>query len=361
MGTVELFTSTLDVSLPIVSIAFGMYGAMNDTRPKDGKLTRQGKIAIVGIILFGILTIVIKVGGLYQKIETQDRDRLTAIHVADSLKRRDSIDQVFKVKLDTSLHHSALLIGHLSKQTDTSLNRMQRLAKAQHTLVTNSIRTIQPLQPLRISIKYTLSKLLPEVQTYFNQLIGNKAALMASAPGTIVSGLPGNRQEPAWMEIRRIENPYFPKFVELYNDYTLHITGKPINLDDVLTMQSFKIRLLPNKLLQHPELQDNVNNFNIRVDFVKQTVSVIYATDVFGTFEDATKSVFSIYDFAGHYLSVLGPFQKGYTLDDVSFYTGGHYWHLNRFSFTAANYKQRFTAHQQFKYYSRQIVVGEIR
>ncbi|PSL45450.1 hypothetical protein CLV51_104152 [Chitinophaga niastensis] len=362
MKIIDLLTSTLDVSLPIVSMSFGMYGAMTDTKPKDGKLTPQGRIAITGIVLAGIFTLVIKVGGLYQKIEVQNQEKIQAAHIADSLRQRDSLEQAFKTRLDISLHRSATLIGHLSEQTDISINRMQGLAKEQQKLVTNSIRTIEPLQPLRICIRYTLNSELPEVKAYFDQLIAGKASLMSSPPsGTIVSSQLGHPAEPDRMEIRKIENPYFPKFVQLRNDYALHITGSPINLDQITTLQSFKIRLDPNKLLDHPELQDKINNFNADVDFRKKTVTIIYSTDVFASFADGPKSMFSIYDLAGHYLSVLGSFQKGYTLNDVSFYTGGRYWHLTRFAFASGNYKEHANATQTYRYYTRKITAIEIK
>lgn len=154
----QLIVDLLDSLSPLVTVGFGIYGATNDTKPKDGKLTRQGKIAIIGIVISGLVTLTVKSTGLYVKMRKQ-KTEIQALKTQDSLRRaQDSVRLDFQDSVAKSFRASLEILDAVSRKTDTSINVLNGLTEQQILTYDKTnwqiLRAYYPLQP--ISLHYTI-------------------------------------------------------------------------------------------------------------------------------------------------------------------------------------------------------------
>lgn len=361
MTFLETANSILDTFLPLLTMAFGIYGATNDTKPKDGKITRAGRIAIWGIVLSALCSVFIKVGNLSIQSEKQKRENARLLHVADSLRIRDSEETSFKAKLDLSLRTSVDGIADLTKKSDTSLSNLKTLTKDQQTVITNSLRSIQPLRPLEITITSTITPEDPGFTPYFNRLLDLKRKLEAHIDSSMGRGIsasrkPGNRNEVDYITITDKLNAYFPArgseriWNTIFSGWGIYISPEKFDPQNRLTIKALWIAINPS---------EDTGYLRLTIDFTKKKLQWLYSTSHFSAFEDRTNGIYSIYDIRGHYLTVTNPFYKGAVkLDDVLLATGENYWHL-----TKINFKDQLpvTMSNQIPYFTHMIRPSEIR
>src|SRR5687768_9652692 len=92
------FIDIVDAISPMVTLGFGIYCAVNDTKPKDEKLSKSGKVALWGLIISGLITMLVKFGELNSKYEAAvEQGRLKdslAIAQQKELRRKDSTDSI---------------------------------------------------------------------------------------------------------------------------------------------------------------------------------------------------------------------------------------------------------------------------
>lgn len=82
----EFTIDWLEIVSPLVTAGFGIYGTMNETKPKDGKITKPVKIAIYGIAISAAITAVIKIGGYHISIKERDK-KIAEKAIQDSIRK----------------------------------------------------------------------------------------------------------------------------------------------------------------------------------------------------------------------------------------------------------------------------------
>jgi len=97
----QYFVDIIDTISPLVTLGFGIYAATNDTKPKDGKFSSRGRTALWGLIISGMITLIVKGGGLYVKIENNKKlaiEREKLVHEKDSTIKAYQLSKQIKLK-----------------------------------------------------------------------------------------------------------------------------------------------------------------------------------------------------------------------------------------------------------------------
>lgn len=144
------FVDILDTIAPLVTLGFGIYAATNDTKPQqDGNLSRRGKVALWGLIISGVFTMMIKVGDMYVKTENQ---KALALEKDSTIKAQlafqDSVAKSFKQSLSE--------LTNLKDASKTTLHSLNGVADDQKTMLLNTHRGFNPLLPVEIKLGYEL-------------------------------------------------------------------------------------------------------------------------------------------------------------------------------------------------------------
>lgn len=153
----QYFVEIIDAISPLVTLGFGIYAATTDTKPKDGKFSSQGRIALWGLIISGLITLIVKLGGLYGKIEN---DRKLATAALKSAQDRDSTihaQTVFQDSVAKSLKNSLADLSNIKNASKTTLNSLSDVAVDQRTTLLNTRRSLNPLLPVEIALSYELN------------------------------------------------------------------------------------------------------------------------------------------------------------------------------------------------------------
>src|ERR1700740_2900857 len=95
--TWQYVVDIIDTISPLVTLGFGIYAATSDTKPKEGKFSHQGKVALWGLIISGAFTLIVKAGGLYVKVETDKREaEARDSTIKAQIKFQDSVSNSLK-------------------------------------------------------------------------------------------------------------------------------------------------------------------------------------------------------------------------------------------------------------------------
>ena len=86
----DTFGFLLKLLAGIAAAGFGIFGVGIETRDKDGKLTRYGRIALIGIICAGVLAVLAVATSTYELVTGQQKaaqDRLKSEQLMLSVQR----------------------------------------------------------------------------------------------------------------------------------------------------------------------------------------------------------------------------------------------------------------------------------
>jgi len=372
MKTADIY-SLLDGIIPIITMSFGVYGALKDTKAVNGKLPKAGVIAIMGIIITGMANVAIKVLAYEQKKEEAARVLQKEKNTNDSLRRVAKEELQFKEKVNGDFSKSIELTKTLNTESLQALNQLSRVGQDQKTLITNSLRNIQPFQPLRMQFTVIMTTEFAPAKAYIDKMTALKNSYEAN-PGQrntnlIISDDARHRGKIGSIEIRNIKNPFFPKpesdgglWQQLGSGFLTLIKSGPIKAGDELTGPQFFIRTSPGRLLAGRDTLDANYTCELTVHFDGASPYLEWhiISNRFSTFRDDSRSVYSIYDIKSKYIAVLGGFPSGVELTSLSFDTGGNYWHSTVITYKS-NERKQFISHQRVISYFEHRVINEIK
>jgi hypothetical protein len=143
----------IDTISPLLTMGFGIFGATRDTKPKNGTLTKDGKIALWGVILSSCFTLLVKSGNLYNKnIQQAKANELQKI-AAEKKRIEDSVNISFQKQVDSSFTKSIQELKDINSAAKENIEITKSVSRAaeQNISVTNevnkaSIRNIQLTQ-----------------------------------------------------------------------------------------------------------------------------------------------------------------------------------------------------------------------
>jgi len=130
----EIAVDILTVSSVVSAAAFGALGLFTDYK-KDGKVTRYGFIAAIGILLSAVMSIA--VGLLQDRIESERRAEAAKSERA----KRDEEDKRFGEQINRLTFVSATL-GDLMADTQRSLLLTEQIGTQQRTSTDRTLRTM---------------------------------------------------------------------------------------------------------------------------------------------------------------------------------------------------------------------------
>lgn len=151
----QIAVDLIDAISPLITMAFGIFGATRDTKPKDGKLTRDGKIALWGIILSACFTLLVKTGNLYfknkaeqdqiikAKLEEQKKQEFQGA-VAKSFEKSISKLESINASVGTTLDE----VHVVNKTTKRNIDLASKINAGTHQVLTNTQRVLDPLFPV---------------------------------------------------------------------------------------------------------------------------------------------------------------------------------------------------------------------
>lgn len=152
----QYFVDIIDTLSPLVTLGFGIYGATNDTKPKDGKLSYKGRIALFGLIISGLITIVIKAGNLHNKI-VQQKEQLHKQDSINTVQRKELQDRlIFQDSVSTNLKNTLSDLSNIRDKSQTTLNSLNEVATDQKTTLLNTRRGLNPLLPLQVVLDFSI-------------------------------------------------------------------------------------------------------------------------------------------------------------------------------------------------------------
>jgi hypothetical protein len=150
------FIEIVDTLSPLVTLGFGIYCAVNDTKPKDGKLSRPGKIALWGLIISGSITLLVKGNNLRVQLQQQEAK------IRDQEKQRiekaysDSVNAAFEKATGDTLSKSVKELNNIKSASQSTLSSLNLLADKQQAALENTMRGLNPLFPLRVSLVFDI-------------------------------------------------------------------------------------------------------------------------------------------------------------------------------------------------------------
>lgn len=154
----------LDSFSPLVTLGFGIYCAVNDTKPENGKLSKAGKIALWGMIISGLITIVVKVHELNVKLQEQQDEITTKDNEAkekEALKKTadslNTINREFQKAAIDSLSKSIGELNNIKSASEHTLSSLDIVTDKQQLALENTRRSLNPLLPLKITLNYSVN------------------------------------------------------------------------------------------------------------------------------------------------------------------------------------------------------------
>lgn len=131
----------IDAVSPLITMRFGVFAATRDTKPKNGTLTRDGRIAIWGIILSASFTIIVKISNVYNKNIQQDKQNELNIIAEQKKRTEDSINLVFQRSVDSSFIRSIYELKKLDSaaRLNIKITRTVNAAAEKNLAATDSL------------------------------------------------------------------------------------------------------------------------------------------------------------------------------------------------------------------------------
>lgn len=162
----KLTTSILEIISSSAALFFGLYAALNDTKPKDGKLTKAGKVVVLGIIVSGIMSLTIKSINAYN-------DRRELARAIEKNKQ----EQLFKANVNEQLQRSLDSLTSISEKSKTTVSKTMEGLKLQNqnlkkqgVILKYTERQINPLFPLKIGVNLSIVLEKPDYYPYYQML-----------------------------------------------------------------------------------------------------------------------------------------------------------------------------------------------
>jgi len=170
----------IDTLSPVVTLGFGIFCAVNDTKPKDGKLSRAGKIALWGLIISGVITLVVKGNSLRVKLKEEEAKVVAQEKQRIEKEHADSVNAAFEKATSDRLVKSVTELDKIKSASRNTLQSLTEVSAKQQAALENTRRGLNPLFPLRISITFTIdigafnkkyrSHYMPEINRYLDTL-----------------------------------------------------------------------------------------------------------------------------------------------------------------------------------------------
>jgi hypothetical protein len=162
----KIVLAIVDAVAPWVTMAFGIYGLLNDTKPKDGKLTRQAKIALTGIVVSGMISVVLKVGAVMEKINDQDRvaqEQAKTIlrQEAEAEKQRQAeANRIgFETDVAGSFNKSIIALDSIKQYNSDALKSLQSVTRKQEQMLTVNEEVLASNSKIYTAQETSLTKL----------------------------------------------------------------------------------------------------------------------------------------------------------------------------------------------------------
>ncbi|WP_448697941.1 hypothetical protein ACFGVR_14100 [Mucilaginibacter sp. AW1-3] len=166
--SLKIISSVIEAVASFVTMAFGIYGATNDTKPVNGKLTRKGKIAISGIVVSGLIAVIIKVIAVEDKLADQkkimqEQDQKIIQQKLEAAKKQhdDSLNNVFQRGVNSGFGKSLGKLETLESKQRSAIDQLNSLSVLQKQNIGKSLELQHPLFPLKLSstVKVSLDSL----------------------------------------------------------------------------------------------------------------------------------------------------------------------------------------------------------
>lgn len=240
----------------MVALVFGVYGVFIDSTIERStntaneeknkrksalpRLTRNGKIALAGVFIGGMISLVIKIAtGIKthnearEKIAQQIRINDSLQVVQDSLRKEYKKDQAFKQVVDSNLNSTLESLKAITENTNDITNKQSENLLLQQVQIYNTQKILSPLNPLTLSLIFVAAADNPFVEKYYQRIALIKDQLEQRKPvdreGLIVSMDRGYHVH--YIQVRSPNNSYFPNYDDDHSLATAVLDGgESINL-----------------------------------------------------------------------------------------------------------------------------------
>jgi hypothetical protein len=153
----KIFIEILEIVSTLLTVLFGGYAALKETKFENGKLNKHGKIAFYGIIISGLISIIIKAGQTYQDHKETEEKLIQQKIINDSLLKVNRAEQRFKYSVDSSFRKSLAMQENVANSSNKSLlelsrtqQKLQANLKQQIFLTEKADELLKPLFPIKL-------------------------------------------------------------------------------------------------------------------------------------------------------------------------------------------------------------------
>ena len=322
----SIFINVLEVVSAVATLIFGVYGTMNDTGLKDGKMTPKRKVALYGVLISGAITISIKTTQAVVSYREKEKEAADLIIKNNQLRIENGKEQRYKAtvtkKLDSSLGKLGTVVTDGQKSL-ASLNHIDTVqkstTKAQQQVLFNTQRALAPLKPITFTVTYIINiasvpSQRKSIKDYYDRMVLLKDSMEHipnfGRPGFVTPKAGGNTNEIESFTID-VRNSLFPKdgafFDFLHEAFTIDLIEKEDNAVQLSEIPGLHFRVHPAKV-KEVYATDFVNNdIELDVHFSGKIMVRIVSNAItpFGTRNGAEK-YYSIIDLADKYVFLRG-------------------------------------------------------
>lgn len=208
----------LETTAAAITTVAGLYAAIHDTKPKDGKITYAGRWAIAFILMGGFCSITIRGWSTWEKqvaIEQQrDREKMER----DSLNRALAEEKDFKVRVEGNLLGALAEIRELAGTSSVTLDQVKsglvlqtQLGERQKRLSLETERTQKGLFPMKVMVVYDIPLSEPIVARYMDDMT---AVLDSVSEGSLI--VDGSLTVlPSGFMVSSVQSRFFPQQTRL--------------------------------------------------------------------------------------------------------------------------------------------------
>jgi len=146
----------IDTLSPLITLGFGVFCAVNDTKPKDGKLSRAGKVALWGLIISGTISLIVKGNSLRQRLADEEAKTILLEKQKKEKAETDAKNAAFEKATSDTLKRSVAELGNIRQSSATALASLDAVAEKQRLALENTRRGLNPLFPLKITLSFVV-------------------------------------------------------------------------------------------------------------------------------------------------------------------------------------------------------------
>jgi hypothetical protein len=346
----DLFIIFLEAFGALVALVFGVYGVFIDTtieksgedkiKKKKGlpKLTRHGKIALTGVFIGGMISLVIKIAtGVKDLSESKARIR-EQVKINDSLRDEYKKDQAFKYQVDSSLNSTLKSLNAISENTNIITNKQSENLLLQQLQINDTKKILSPLKPLSLSLNYITVADNPLLKEYYDRIteIKNKVENRKPVDQTGLKIFINRGRKVEYIQVESPVNNYFPNYDDNTNlgaalyerEEIINLTKQGSRMIDTYEPDGFLIHIptSPTDTIHNVRYSITIYYNRAETETSKNVIEIKLSCDIYDNalIESVPNapSFSSIYDLREKYILVSGSFTNSLNLKEIIFRSG---------------------------------------